>query len=118
MKTGGSMITKSQQFAKNSPSLSFTIGFSLKIDKKQPQRPSEIVPHLLCRHQEFLLEISGRRRTFSFKGQFEGSDDAVDDIRFYDKRDNSHLTFTGRTTKKIHLVDLADHLGFASGCHK
>jgi hypothetical protein len=53
-----------------------------------------------CRHQEFLLDIVKRRRPFRFKAEVEGSDDAVDDIQFFDKRDDSHLATT-RGTKKM-----------------
>jgi len=43
---------------------------------------SEIFPPLLGCHQEFLVGNMRRRRPFSFKGQLEVGDDAVDDLRF------------------------------------
>ena len=49
------MATKSQQFAKNSLTQSLKIGFSLKIDRKQPQRPSEELLSLLSSHKELIL---------------------------------------------------------------
>jgi len=65
------MITKSQPFAKTSPPLSLPIVFSLKIDKKQPQWPSEILATLLSCHQEFLLDYMGWRRTLCLEGNPE-----------------------------------------------
>ncbi len=72
--------------------------------------------NLLSHHQELMLD-SLWRRPLGLEGQFEGNDDPVDNLRLFDKRDNSHLTSTGRTTKRIHLVDPTDHLGTAIGGH-
>jgi hypothetical protein len=58
-----------------------------------------------------------RRRPFGLKGQLEMTDDPVDRLRFFDERDDSHPAATSGTTKRIHLVDLADHLGPAFGRH-
>jgi len=44
-------------------------------------------------------------------------DDFVDDLRLFGKRYDSHLATTGRTAKRIHFVDLADHLDPAFGGH-
>ncbi len=38
-----------------------------------------------------------RRWTFGLKCQFEMTDNPIDRLRFFDKRDDSHLTATGRT---------------------
>jgi len=62
-------------------------------------------------HQKLLLENTRRRWPFGFKGQLEMSSDPVDDLRFFDKRDDSHLATACGTTKRIHFIDLANHLG-------
>jgi len=68
-------------------------------------------------HQKLLLENTRRRWPFGFKGQLEMSNDPVDDLRFFDKRDDSHLATACGTTKRIHFIDLANHLGPALGRH-
>jgi hypothetical protein len=74
------------------------IDFSLGIDRKQPHRPSEILPTLLGCHQKLLLENMRWRRPFSFKGEFEVGDDPVDDLWLFDKRDDFHLATACGTT--------------------
>lgn len=51
------MITKSQQFAKTSPTLSLLVGFSLKIDKKQPQGPQKYSPLSSANKKDSLPKI-------------------------------------------------------------
>jgi hypothetical protein len=68
-------------------------------------------PMLLGCHQDFLLDMMGRRWAFNLEGQFEMAEDPVDGLRFFDKRDDSHLVSTRRTDQWIPLVDLTDHLG-------
>ena len=45
------------------------------------------------------------------------ADDPVNGLRLFDKRDGSHLATTCRTKQRVHLVNLADHLGPALGRH-
>ncbi len=61
-------------------------------------------------YRGFLLDIMKRRWPFGFKIQPEIADDPVDDLRLFDKRDDSHLSTTCRTIKWIHFVNLADNL--------
>jgi hypothetical protein len=111
VKTGRSLTTKSQQFAKNSPTLSFKIGFSLKIDKKQPQRPSEILPPLLCFHKELVLVTLRKGRPLGLEAELEMTDDPIDGLGIFDKGDDSHPSSTGRTKQRFRFVYLADHPG-------
>jgi hypothetical protein len=46
------------------------------------------------------------------------ADDPVDDLRLFDKRDDSHPAATRRTDERIDSIDLADHIGPAFGWHK
>ncbi|MDH5466783.1 MAG: hypothetical protein OEY25_05135 [Candidatus Aminicenantes bacterium] len=92
------MITKSQHFAKNSPTLSLTTDFSLKIDKKQPQRLSEIFPLLLGCHKELLVYYMGWWRTLCLEGNLEMADDLIDCLGIFDEGNDLHLTSTRRAT--------------------
>jgi len=58
-----------------------------------------------------------RRWPVSFKGQLEVGGDPVDDLRFFDKRDDSHLATTGGAQQRVNFIDLANHLGPAFGGH-
>jgi hypothetical protein len=68
--------------------------------------PSEILPTLLSCHKEFVLDIMRRRWPFGFKGQLEMAHDPVDGFRFFDKRDDLHLTSARRAHQGVELVDL------------
>ena len=103
------MITKSQHFAKNSPTLSLTTDFSLKIDKKQPQSHSEIFPLLLGCHKELLVYDRGWWRTLCLEGNFEMADDLIDCLGIFDEGNDLHLTSTRRT------VDIASSICASPG---
>ena len=51
---------------------------------------SEILPPLLCCHQQFLLEDLRGRWSFSMKGEHEVSDDLINDFMILNKGDNRH----------------------------
>jgi hypothetical protein len=93
------------------------IDFSLGIDRKKPHKFSEILLTLLGCRQELRLDMMRRRWPFSLKCQLEITDDPVDRLRFFEERDDSHPAATSGTIKRIHLEDLADHLGPALGGH-
>ncbi len=80
------MITRSHQFVQTSPTLSLLIGFSLKIDKKHPQRPSKILPTPLRCHQKFLLDDRGWRRTLSLEAEIEMADYLIDCLGVFDEK--------------------------------
>lgn len=64
-----------------------------------------------------MLENLRRERPLSLKVELEMVDDLIDNLRFFEEGDNSHLVTTGKTTKRIHLADLTDYLGSAFGGH-
>ncbi len=111
------MITRSHQFAQTSPTLSLLIGFSLKIDKKHPQRPSEILPTPLGCHQKLLLDDRGWRRTLGQEAELEMADYLIDGHGVFDEGNDLHPTSTARTKQRIYLVDFTDHLGPPLGGH-
>ena len=51
------------------------IDFSFGIDRKQPHRPSEILPLLLGRHKKFLMGHMGWWRTLGLEAELEMADD-------------------------------------------
>jgi len=53
----------------------------------------------------------------SFKCELEMADDPVDDLRLFDKRDDSHLASTRGAQQRIKFIDLADYLDPAFGGH-
>ena len=73
-----------------------------RINIKQPQRVSKIFPALLGCYQQFLLDMMRRRWPFGLERQLEMTDDPVDCLLFFDKRDDSHLTTTCGATQGIH----------------
>ena len=79
--------------------------------RKAATEALKIYPTLLGCHQDFLLDMMGRRWAFGLESQFEMAEDPVDGLRFFDRRDDSHLVSTRRTYQWIHLVDITDHLG-------
>jgi len=56
------------------------IDFFLRIDRKQPQRSSEILPSLLDCHPEFFLDTLRRGRPFGHEGKLEVADDPIDNF--------------------------------------
>jgi hypothetical protein len=72
--------------------------------------PSEILPAILGCHQEFLLDMMGRRGAFGLEWQFGMTDDPVDGFRFFDKRDDRHFAAAGGKQKRVYFIHLADHL--------
>ena len=66
----------------------------------------KIFPMLLGCHQELLVEIMRQRSSFGYEAELKMADDLIDNLRFLDEGNNTNLTTTGRTKKRIHLVDL------------
>jgi len=61
------------------------IDFSFGIDRKQPHRPSEILPLLLGRHKKFLMGHMGWWRTLGLEAELEMADDPVNGLGIFDK---------------------------------
>ena len=69
----------------------------------------------LSGHEKLLISELGRRRPLRHKGQVEVADDPVHYGIVGDEGDDPHPAAALRTDQRIHLVDLADHLGPALG---
>jgi len=59
----------------------------------QPRTLSEVFVLLLGSHKEFVLEDLRRGRPFSHEGEFEVSDNLVDDFMIFYESDDLHLAF-------------------------
>ena len=70
------------------------------------QRLSEIFIPLLSSYQESLLNELRGRWSFSLEAELKMADDLIDNLQLLDEGNDTNLTTTGRTKKRIHLVDL------------